>query len=156
MSNDLTKAIDKLVEEKTFNLEAVKAIYELRTKAVELEEANATARCLTEKLDKTLSDRTSEIAQLKNSLDQMKVREVELIKREVDAAKAIYIAEREVAVAAAYRDAMKIVFAPNSTREKVIASVPAFIPPTAGGSSGYVSSASETRDTTREEGPKES
>lgn len=145
-SSSLIAAIDKLVEEKTFNLEAVLAINELRKKAEALErEKDALTRKVDQQLD-DLNKGNHEIIK-RDSIIGEKTKEIEVFKaREQKAFEAIQHAAVAGGVAEAYKDALKTVFAPTVMRETVYKnkSVPVANP------GGYISQGNESENTTIE------
>jgi septal ring factor EnvC (AmiA/AmiB activator) len=121
---EITDLVEKLVQDKTFSLDAVKAVDELKKKfeAVEKERdyfktENTSNKQHVAELEKELrlwSDKAKELET-----------QVGALKAEQDKAKAsIYEAAMHRAVADAYKDAMQIVFKPNLVRETVAKSVP--------------------------------
>jgi peptidoglycan hydrolase CwlO-like protein len=124
MSNasNLTAMIDKLVTEKTFTMDALQAIQELKVKAEHLEDSNL-------KLEAQLKDSKAERSTLSNQLAMAnglvidwKTREQELVKRELKVTEHEKTAAVANAVSAAYKDALKTVFAPNVVRQQVMTS----------------------------------
>lgn len=119
MSNELTEMIDRIVTEKTFTMDALEAIQALKVKAEQLEYRNAS-------LTKDLSDSqvvrsrlTQQLSSVQIKLQTLEEHEQEVAAREakvVEHEKRAAIAE---AVSAAYKDALKIVFAPNVVRNTV-------------------------------------
>lgn len=144
MSNyELTRVIDDLVQKKTFSLDALDAVKDLKARA--------------ESMEKTLQSRESEIRDirakneehiatinnLKSQVEQHKLREANLLEREKAADKAIYEAEKHKAVADAIRESMQTVFRPAAVRTEIHRSVA--VP--AGGMNSYPTTMPETETT---------
>lgn len=122
--NSLTTLINDLVEQKTFSLEALSSIKELRDKATILENQN-------EYLKDSIKSSEERIETLKQRLRESEEAHIvasakinTLKEREKKATESIYQAEKHKAVAEAYKDAMTIVFKPNVVREAVAKNVP--------------------------------
>lgn len=146
----LTELIDQLVNEKTFSLEGVKAIEQMRQKA-EQQQAKIEA------LAARSAEQVTEIAQLKADnerkaaeLTEIKKREADLKVRETAVAAHETLAAVSKAEAAAYKHSMEIVFKPNTVREKIVNTIPLSQNMQGGGS--YVAGYSKTDEVTREEG----
>ena len=119
--SELLELIDSIVAKNTFSLEALESVKRLKDKVKSQSD-------LIERLEKSNSD-----LQLENKNWQTKFRTEsekaseyktkyeELLKQEDAAKKAIYEAEKQAAVASAYKDAMSIVFKPAFVRESVVA-----------------------------------
>jgi hypothetical protein len=122
--NNLTTLINQLVEEKTFSLEAVEAIKEIRNKAEKLEIENVR---LNEKIDTLIANNVDLAKRLRRSEESYNVASEKINffeDQEKKAKHAIYEAEKHKAVADAFKEAMTIVFKPNSVRESITRTVP--------------------------------
>lgn len=124
MSNDLLNAIDRLVEEKTFNLDALDAIKNLRNQAESLEERRDELVGMCERYRSEIKGLTDRIAELEKQSASLTSTVAMHKEREQEADEAIYAAEKHRAVAEAYKDAMNIVFKPNAVRERVHQNIP--------------------------------
>lgn len=118
-TENLVQMIETLVQEKTFSLDALEAIKNLRDKAEKLQDE-------LEKTQRTLADTqsrrsalTAENALLTEELNVWKNRESAILSRE----KTMYALEQRTAVAEAQANAfllsMKITFAPNMVRNSL-------------------------------------
>lgn len=148
--NDLTELIDKLITERTFSVEGVKAIEALRIKAeaqsAELkrkDDAIESNRKTISNLEAGLDSARTEIERINKDLADLRARESKIADHE----KARAVAE---ATASAYKDAMQIVFKPNTVRETIFDSVP--IAQAQPGGYSTVQSYATTKSVTREEG----
>lgn len=119
--SELLELIDSIVAKNTFSLEALESVKRLKDKVKS--QSN-----LIEKLEKYNDDLNVENKnwQTKFRAESEKASEYkskyeELLKQEDAAKKAIYEAEKQAAVANAYKDAMSIVFKPAFVRESVVA-----------------------------------
>lgn len=120
-AHELTGMIDKLVTEKTFTMDALEAIQALKVKAEQLEAQNekltkdlTTAQANVKELTDKLSDAHSKNQEWNGREKAIVARELKMFENEKNAAVAN-------AVSAAYRDALKTVFAPNVVRQSVMA-----------------------------------
>jgi septal ring factor EnvC (AmiA/AmiB activator) len=117
-------AIDKCIEEKTFSLEALKAIGELK----------ATAERLASDLDakaKLVSDQQNTIAELTDDIkganlysEKIKAEMGRMRERDDKAREAIAESEKHKAVAEAYRDSMHTIFRPHTVRKTIHDTIP--------------------------------
>lgn len=149
MSNDLLKQIDDLVASKTFNLDALDGIKQLKddlqkqiteTEWVAKKLKDETARC--EELAKANTWQGNKITALEKKIEQNE--------QAVEAAnKAIWEKEVANAKAAAYQDALQTVFKPSTVRETVWQSIP--ISQTYNGGSPMVNNYQQETKTTKEE-----
>lgn len=153
MSSELVQIIERLIEEKTFSVEGVKAVEALREKAVSLEVA-------LERTRNTLDDRNAELIRLRSEAatkDQLLMewgaRERSLVAREKDADKAIYDSEKHQAVANVWQQAMSMVFKPAAIRTEIQRQVAVPVEGHPGGhgyspTGGFVTTHPETETTT--------
>lgn len=147
---EIADLIDKLAQEKTFSLEGVKAIEELRVKSegqrqrIEaLEKELTTARAVLHDYEQKDSAAQITIQKLKEREESLKKREADIFKHEKDAAVAN-------AQTVAFKEAMHIMFKPNTIRESVHRSVPIAREYTGGGN--YVEQHQSHEDIVKEEG----
>lgn len=124
MSSELITAIDRLVEEKTFNLDALEAIKDLRDKASRLEATVELLEAQNEKQHKDIANARKFNEELIAVREQQRDKIAELEAREKQAFEAIFNAQKHEAVAEAYKDALRTVFRPHSVRETVSRSFP--------------------------------
>lgn len=123
-NTDIKAIIDQIVADKTFSLDAVSAISILRD---EHEERAEKIKALTDRvaaeaksnseLNEQITRLAGDAAMLKAQLDTMKA-------QAEDGVAARHDAKRHEAVAAAWKEAMQIVFRPGTMRETVYTSVP--------------------------------
>jgi chromosome segregation ATPase len=121
-NSKLTAMIDQLVTEKTFTMDALQAIQEMKVKAEYLEAEHT-------KLERQLTDSKADRDSLSNQLTTAeglllgwKNREQELVKRELKVTEHEKRSAVAEAQASAYKDALKTVFAPNVVRQSVATS----------------------------------
>ena len=149
MSSELITAIDRLVEEKTFNLDALEAIKDLRDKASRLEATvellEAQGKKHKENTDKLIKENND----LMDSWNKQNAKVAELEAREKLAWEAIYRAEKHEAVAEAYKDALRTVFKPHAVREQVIQNIP--VPLSSPGGAGWVANHQQSSDIVKED-----
>jgi chromosome segregation ATPase len=124
MSNDLLKQIDDLVASKTFNLDALDGIKQLKddlqkqiteTEWVAKKLKDETARC--EELSKLNSWQGNKIAALNKTIEDNEAAATK-------AREAIHEAEKHKAVAEAFKFSLETVFKPATVRETVYQSIP--------------------------------
>lgn len=150
MTNDLTRAIDALVEQKTFSLDALEAIKALRDKAGELEK-NAAAQAT------TITRLGEEVVEARRQNEAHLQRKGAIDKRETDvAARELKIGELEksaavtAAVSATWSACFDKLFANRIVRERLQTSVP--IERQYPGGGNYVEQHHRTDDVTKQEG----
>lgn len=149
MSFELLTAIDRLVEEKTFNLDALEAIKALRDQAASLEKARSELADLCDKYCGEIKRLSEDNRELSGQIESL-TSAVALYKaREKQADEAIFGAEKHKAVAEAYKDAMEIVFRPHAVRERVHQNIP--VPLTAQGGGSWVQNHQQTSDVIKED-----
>lgn len=119
MSNELTQVIDRLVEQKTFGLDALGAIKELRDKAAEQERQLKSKDDEISHIRAKNVEHTGRIEAMKVQIEQLLKQQAEVLDREKAADKAIYDAEKHQAVADAWRAAMGMVFKPVEVRTSI-------------------------------------
>lgn len=137
--DDLTKAIDKLLNEKTFTVEAVRGIEELRKRAERMEQELKGTTDLSAKYEKESEKLRSENAVLK-------AREAALAEREKKMTDLERTAAVEAAKTAVWSECFTKIFANRVVREHVNDSVPLM------NQQGYVQRDYSSKDVTREEG----
>lgn len=146
----LTKAIDEIVNEKTFTVEAVDAIKNLRDRAEILERNLEAAEKKGDLQDKVITD-------LNKSVDIFKTREAELTKRErevTEREKNMITLEKTTAVAEAkagvWDECLKRLLGNRILRENFNKSIPVPVAP-GQNMQGFVGSGSEIGQNTTEE-----
>lgn len=139
MSYELTRAINEMVEKKTFSLDAVDAIKDLRAKAETLERRLEQRDSLVESQGATITAMTAKCNDLQIENAAFNARLAELEKREKAADKAIYEAEKQTAVAQAWQAAMGMVFRPAAVRTEIQRQVAKPVEGNPGGNGGYPS-----------------
>jgi len=132
--NDLLEMVDALVASKTFNLDALDGIKELKDNLKKTlaerdqlrEHAGGLKRQLTDALD-AIHEKDGRIASLTKEVESMK-------KAVEDGKKAVYDADKHQAVAYAWQSAMAMVFKPNAVRESVQRNHTVVVPSSSGAS----------------------
>jgi chromosome segregation ATPase len=149
MMKELTDLIEKVVADKTFSLDAMKAVEDLKTRF-------AKAEADRDRHKEELTVKAKQISSLENDLSiqnaKIKAAEAEIaaLKAEQDKAKAsISDAALQAAVAAAYKDALHTIFKPNAVRETIHRSTPVSVQPSQQ-CSGYVQNYMSTEDVLKE------
>lgn len=126
--NQILKQLDELITSSTFSLEALDGIKAMRDKLVEAE-ANYSAQLeRNEKLADELRDTRATLVKLREEIARLEAVVASNAHLVEQGRKAIAEADKQQAVAAAYRDAMQIVFKPNTMRETVQSAVPLSVP----------------------------
>lgn len=151
MSIDLLKQIDELVASKTFNLDALDGIKQIKDNlaAVIAERDRLIKRVELITEDMTAETRKREAAEAKaDDLHKRLMGMTEISQKGADAIWEKKIAE---ASAAAYKDALYTVFKPSAVRETVSRAIPVAVPMNNNGYMGTVSMHSETGTVTRED-----
>jgi hypothetical protein len=156
MSQDLLKQIDNLVESKTFNLDALDGIKQLKDDLKKtLDERDA----LQKRYDAALaanSDKSAEILRLTARVNEQEKHIAGMADLANKGAEAIWEKKVSEASAAAYKDALYTVFKPNAVRETVqrLVAVPVAGHPGGNGMSptaGWVSQGTESETVMRED-----
>lgn len=142
----LLKQIDALVTERTFSLEAVDAINQMRVMLATVTDERDDLNDKLNRAQQTIIEQEFRTKRDADVLAKWGKREADLMAREQKAAAAIYEAEKHAAVALAYKDAMGIVFRPNVMRETVARNAMDPMP-----TGGYTVSTNSTTTTTRED-----
>lgn len=149
MSQDLLKQIDDLVASKTFNLDALDGIKQLKDSLKKtLEERDSLQR----RHDALYETNREQSEQLIRGAKREELLRGELASaKELNDAgqKAIYDADKHKAVAEAWQGAMAMVFKPNAVREAVQRNHTVIMPSPGGG--GYPQSVSNTDSIVRED-----
>ena len=148
--NDILKQIDQLVADKTFSLDALEGVKNIRDALIKAESKS-------EQLQKECDDHIKELTRLRAKIEEEQVKNASLNAKlgamELTVAagqEAIYTAQKHEAVANAWKEAMQTVFKPNTVRETVNRSIPIPINPGNGGAS-YVTTYGETTNVIRED-----
>lgn len=151
MAGDLTRMIDALVEQKTFSLDAVGSIKDLRDRAVGLETdlTEATGKI---KLASAENQRLNGIISTRDEdLNKWRARETALMAREAkmtDLEKQVAV---EMAKSGAIHSCFDKIFANRMVRESVTRSVPTVITPTYQGGMPQTTYNTENTNVEREE-----
>jgi hypothetical protein len=119
-ATEVSALIERMLQEKTLSLDAMEGIQLLKKKAeaadaeiAKLKEQYAALSANYRTLELNHGKSLDDLKVLRNASDSVKAREVLVFKNELRAA----VAEAQ---ATAYRDSMKIVFAPNVVRENIM------------------------------------
>ena len=146
MSEKLTTLIDEIVHEKTFSLEAVNAVTNLRDTAEALE---SQVRILTKK-NKTNEENAKiheiRVSKLRNEVEDWKKREADLIVREMKILNLELGTAVSNAKAETYKECVSLIFRNETVRKEMFGSIPVSI------DGGYptVQSTNETITETKE------
>ncbi len=146
---ELTDLVEKLVTEKTFNLEAAKAVEDLKEKFRTKDQEHEALRAALKGKSEELIERAKIIADLEAKVKGLEHGLKLLQEQDAKAKTAIYEAERERAVAAAYKDALHTIFRPNAVRETIHRSTPISVQASPQ-CSGYVQNYNSTEEVTKE------
>lgn len=146
----LTAAIDAIINEKTFSLEGLRAIEEVRSKANMLEVALKSSLETVDSLGKEVAEANAENAKLKAQVNAAAVREAEITIREAKIAELEKSAAVAQAEAKVFDKCFERVFANRTVREQTYSSVPVWEPYSGGG--GHVSTHSTSGGKIVEEG----
>lgn len=148
--NDILKQIDQLVADKTFSLDALEGVKNIRDALIKAEAKN-------EQLQKECDDHIKELTRLRTKIEEQQksisdmTAEIVMMKSTVAAGQeALYNAQKHEAVAQAWKEAMQTVFKPNMIRESVSRSIPVAVQ--SGPSNSYVQNYSDSSNIIREEG----
>ncbi len=128
------KAIEDMVQEKTLSLEALRGLGKIKDEAVRLSAELEATKAKYNDLEKSNTTTLSSLDAANKKVLEWEKRAAELAAREKAADVAKFAAQKDYAVAEAYKDMLKTIFAPNYFREHVTKQVP--VPHTTGGS-GY-------------------
>lgn len=120
---DVYKELDKVVEQKTFSLEAVKAIKELRDEYIKRTEKIKSLEESNVGLNRTINMYTVSIEENKKDIEVLKMRESRLEQREknmIDLEKTTAI---EFAKSSVWREVFEVLFKNNIMKETVVRKV---------------------------------
>lgn len=120
MDKRLDLVIEEMLNEKTFNLDAVEAIKSMKDQVKDLEDRKDSLELKFSDLQKTHISLIEQRDTAQTRLVEYEKRESELVEREKEMTRLECEVEKERAVAGAYRDSMSIVFKPHSLRETVL------------------------------------
>ena len=127
MTDKLTDAIDQLVQEKTFSLDALNAVGRLRDRAVAQEQQIRSLETLRESQGRAISDLQEQVRQLAEQEVGLRERERKVAEREAKAQQL----EVETAVAVAKSETFGIVFNTifrnTAVRERVVRNETQFV-----------------------------
>lgn len=149
--DELTKAIDKLVEQKTFSLDAVGAIKDLRDKASSCETRLKSAEERIAAREMELRQRDSTIVARDAEIKKWADREAAIVAREAKMAELEQRAAVEWAKAQVWDSCFARLFGNRVVRETVTSSVP-IEQSYSGGGGSFVSHHTKTDQVVREEG----
>ena len=119
MREDILKLVDDLVIQGIFTVDAVEGINKIKTTVKEQEAQIEAYKIESERLEKLCNEYKATAARDSSKITMLVEKIAKLEEQEEKAKKAIYEAEKQQAVAGAYKDAMQIVFRPNTVRETV-------------------------------------
>lgn len=141
LENDtaILELIDDIVAKNTFSLEALDSIKALKDKVQEQEKSITKLEEQKKQSSDLYNSTYADTIELRKTINELREENRKLIEQEEKAKASIYEAEKQAAVAAAYKDAMQIVFKPHTVRESVVGSKQLMTP------SGYPSSYPESQ-----------
>ena len=116
---DLMKHIDQMVVDNTFSLDALEGIKKLKDGFAELEHERDEAIAKADRAWKSYAETENELAKAREEVALLRAQIAEDNDTVNAARAAIARADKHAAVAAAYKDAMQIVFKPTVVRENV-------------------------------------
>jgi hypothetical protein len=116
---DLMKHIDQMVVDNTFSLDALEGIKKLKDGFAELEHERDEAIAKADRAWKSYAETENELAKAQAEVALLRAQITENDSLVKEARAAIARADKHAAVAAAYKDAMQIVFKPTVLRESV-------------------------------------
>jgi len=116
---DLMKHIDQMVVDNTFSLDALDGIKKLKDGFAELEHERDDAIAKADRAWKSYAETENELAKAQAEVALLRAQIAENNSLVEEARAAIARADKHAAVAAAYKDAMQIVFKPTVLRESV-------------------------------------
>jgi hypothetical protein len=116
---DLMKHIDQMVVDNTFSLDALDGIKKLKDGFAELEHERDEAIAKADRAWKSYAETENELAKAREEVALLRAQIAENNSIVEEARAAIARADKHAAVAAAYKDAMQIVFKPTVLRESV-------------------------------------
>jgi len=116
---DLMKHIDQMVVDNTFSLDALDGIKKLKDGFAELEHERDEAIAKADRAWKSYAETENELAKAQAEVALLRAQIAENNSIVEEARAAIARADKHAAVAAAYKDAMQIVFKPTVLRESV-------------------------------------
>jgi hypothetical protein len=126
--NDLMKHIDQMVVDNTFSLDALEGIKKLKDGFAELEHERDEAIAKADRAWKSYAETENELAKAQAEVALLRAQIAENNSIVEEARAAIARADKHAAVAAAYKDAMQIVFKPTVVRESVYRSTNGMTP----------------------------
>ena len=140
---DIMKQIDKLVADKTFSLDALEGIKALKDEFVSLQALYDESIKAVEKARSSRDEANEKLRLAFIEIEALKAKVAAQEATTAQAQSALYESHKQAAVAAAYKDAMQIVFRPTVVREAIYKNI--------GGTNGMPMT-SENTTVTREEG----
>ena len=125
---DLMKHIDQMVVDNTFSLDALEGIKKLKDGFAELEHERDEAIAKADRAWKSYAETENELAKAQAEVALLRAQIAENNSLVEEARAAIARADKQAAVAAAYKDAMQIVFKPTVVRESIYRSTNGMTP----------------------------
>jgi hypothetical protein len=125
---DLMKHIDQMVVDNTFSLDALDGIKKLKDGFAELEHERDEAIAKADRAWKSYAETENELAKAREEVALLRAQIAENNSLVEEARAAIARADKQAAVAAAYKDAMQIVFKPTVVRESIYRSTNGMTP----------------------------
>jgi len=121
--NDLMKHIDQMVVDNTFSLDALDGIKKLKDGFAELEHERDEAIAKADRAWKSYTEVNAQADEAQKEINILRAQIAENKSLVEEARAAIARADKHAAVAAAYKDAMQIVFKPTVVRESIYRSI---------------------------------
>ena len=145
LENDtaILELIDDIVAKNTFSLEALDSIKALKDKVQEQEKSIAKLEEQKKQSSEIYNSTYNDNVKLRETINNLREENKKLIEQEFEAKASIYEAAKQAAIAAAYKDAMQIVFKPHSVRESMFTNKQIMTP------SGFPSSYPENQSVER-------
>ena len=140
---DIMKQIDKLVADKTFSLDALEGIKALKDEFVSLQALYDESIKAVEKARSSRDEANEKLRLAFIEIEALKAKVAAQEATTAQAQSALYESHKQAAVAAAYKDAMQIVFRPTVVREAIYKNI---------SSTNGMPMTSENTTVTREEG----
>lgn len=121
LENDtaILELIDDIVAKNTFSLDALDSVKALKDKVKEQEKALTKLEEQKKQSNELYNSIYDDNVKLRETISQLRDENKKLLAQEFEAKASIYEAAKQAAVAAAYKDAMQIVFKPHSVRESM-------------------------------------
>jgi hypothetical protein len=124
MSTELTKMIDDLVEQKTFTLDGLKAVQELREQAIALTEKNRNNEDVLKGTKADLQARNNELVKANAELAKFKDMETALVEREKKQTKLECDVEKHKALAEQGKEFVQLIFRNQTVMTSTMKHIP--------------------------------